>query len=161
MPATTSRTIDDSCHYRPRSEAISYARGVRAAQREDEGVHRTRIAIPCVGRGNLQAQISTLRLPRLLRGSDGGRSGNQVRRINSDWKTLAMHRIRESARTATRQFDSRRKDGGRRLGGCQKTWDGGQMGITGTVAEAVDSYLKGETVPLGEDAFCRCGPRCS
>lgn len=33
--------------------------------------------------------------------------------------------------------------------------------ITGTVAEAVESYLKGETLPIGEDTLCRRGPRCS
>jgi hypothetical protein len=36
-----------------------------------------------------------------------------------------------------------------------------RYGITGTVAETVESYLKGETLPMGEDTLCRCGPRRS
>jgi predicted Fe-Mo cluster-binding NifX family protein len=36
-----------------------------------------------------------------------------------------------------------------------------RCGITGTVAQAVDSYLKGETLTMREDVYCRCGPRCS
>ena len=36
-----------------------------------------------------------------------------------------------------------------------------RCGITGTVAEAVESYLKGETLPMPEDTLCGCGSRCS
>jgi hypothetical protein len=46
------------------------------------------------------------------------------------------------------------------LKGCQKGRDGGQMWNSRDGCGAVDSYLKGETLPMGEDALCRCGPRC-
>ena len=36
-----------------------------------------------------------------------------------------------------------------------------RYGIAGTVAEAVESYLKGETLPMAQDGLCRCDPRCS
>jgi predicted Fe-Mo cluster-binding NifX family protein len=31
-----------------------------------------------------------------------------------------------------------------------------RCGVTGTVAEAVQSYLKGETLPMSQDAMCKC-----
>ena len=31
-----------------------------------------------------------------------------------------------------------------------------RCGVTGTVAEAVQSYLNGETLPMSQDAMCKC-----
>jgi predicted Fe-Mo cluster-binding NifX family protein len=131
-------------------------------QEELGKVGKTRIAIPCVGRANLQAQVShhfgccdsyvvvTVEEAR-IKSVESIRNGKHSRCIESV-KALAQHSI---GLTLVETIGVGGWETARKLGIEVR------CGITGRVAEAVDSYLKGETLTMREDAFCRCDPQCS
>jgi len=133
-----------------------------AAQREAGGVQSTRIAIPCVGRGGLEAQVShhfgccdsyvvvTVE-EEGIQSVESIRNGKQSRCIESV-QGLAQRAV---GLTLVETMGVGGWEAARKLGIEVRCV------IAGTVAGAVDSYLKGETLAFGEDAFCRCGPRCS
>ena len=132
-------------------------------QREDAGgMEGTRIAIPCVGRANLQAEVS----------HHFGCCDSYAIVTVEEAEIKAIKSIRngknsrciESVRTLVQSAVSLALVGTMGVGGWEAARKLGievRIGITGTVAEAVESYLKGETLPMGEEALCRCGPRCS
>jgi predicted Fe-Mo cluster-binding NifX family protein len=131
-------------------------------QEELGGVRRTRIAIPCVGRANLQARVShhfgccdsyvvvTLEEAR-IKSVESIRNGKHSHCVESV-KALAQHAI---GLTLVGTMGVGGWEAARKLGIEVR------CGIAGTVAQAVDSYLNGETLLMGEDALCTCGPRCS
>jgi len=125
-------------------------------------VHRIRMAIPCTGRANLQAQIShhfgccdsyaVVTVEEAgIKSVESIRNGAHSRCIESI-KALGQHSV---GLTLVETIGVGGWEAARKIGIEVR------CGITGTVAEAVDSYLKGETLTMREDAFCRCGPRCS
>ena len=125
-------------------------------------MHRIRMAIPCIGRANLQAQIShhfgccdsyaVVTVEEAgIKSVESIRNGTHSRCIESI-KVLGQHSV---GLTLVETIGAGGWEAARKIGIEVR------CGITGTVAEAVDSYLKGETLTMREDAFCRCGPRCS
>jgi len=125
-------------------------------------MHRTKIAIPCVGRANLQARVS----------HHFGCCDSYVIVTVEEAEIKSVESIRngkhsrctESVRALLQCAVSLTLVGTMGVGGWEAARKLGievRCGITGTVAEAVESYLKGETLPMGEDTLCRCGPRCS
>ena len=125
-------------------------------------MHRTKIAIPCVGRANLQAQVS----------HHFGCCDSYVIVTVEEAEIKSVESIRngkhsrctESVRVLVQRAVGLTLVGTMGVGGWEAARKLGievRCGITGTVAEAVESFLKGETLPMGEDTLCRCGPRCS
>ena len=132
--------------------------------KDDEDVDRTKIALPCIGRANLQAQIShhfgccdSYAIVTV--------EESEIKAIESESIRNRNHsRCTESVRALVKYGVSLTLTGTMGVGGWEAARKLGievRRGITGTVAEAIESYLKGETLPMGEDALCRCGPRCS
>ena len=125
-------------------------------------MHRTKIAIPCVGRANLQARVS----------HHFGCCDSYVIVTVEEAEIKSVESIRngkhsrctESVRALLQCAVSLTLGGTMGVGSWEATRKLGievRCGITGTIAEAVDSFLKGETLPMGEDTLCTCGPRCS
>lgn len=144
------------------SKVNSYARRVGGAQREAGGVHRTRIAIPCVGRANLEAQVShhfgCCDSYAVVTVQETGIES--VESIRNGKDSRCIESVKMLAQNAVGLMLAETMG----VGGWEAARELGievRCGITGTVAEAVESYLKGETPPMGEDALCTCGPRCS
>jgi predicted Fe-Mo cluster-binding NifX family protein len=125
-------------------------------------MERTKIAIPCVGRANLQARVS----------HHFGCCDSYAIVTVEEAEIKSVESIRngkhsrctESVRALVQRAVGLTLVGTMGVGGWEAARKLGievRCGITGTVAEAVESYLKGETLPMGEDTLCRCGPRCS
>ena len=125
-------------------------------------MERTKIAIPCVGRANLQAQVShhfcCCDSYAIVTVEEA-----EIKSVESI-RNGKHSRCTESVRALVQRAVGLALVGTMGVGGWEAARKLGievRCGITGTVAEAVESYLKGETLPVGEDTLCRCGPRCS
>jgi len=123
--------------------------------REAEDMGRTRLAIPCTGEANLQAEVS-------------GHFGHchsyaivtiEEGRIESVESVLNQNHIDCGAsvsRLVEREVDLMlvQAMGMRPYLAFKERGIEVRRGILGTVAEAVESYLKGETFPMGQDSLC-------
>jgi predicted Fe-Mo cluster-binding NifX family protein len=121
------------------------------------GMDRVRLAIPCLGEANLQAQVS----PHFGRCDSYAIVTLQDGKIeavesmpNSDHtdcsspvQALAKHNVRLMlvAGMGMRPYMSFKQHGIEV-----------NCGVTGTVAEAVESYIKNEIIPMTEDTLCSC-----
>jgi predicted Fe-Mo cluster-binding NifX family protein len=121
------------------------------------GMDRIRIAVPCLGEANLQAQVSphfgrcdSYALVTVQDGKIGAvesLSNADHTDCSSPVQTLAQHNVELMlvAGMGMRPYMSFRQHG------IEVNY-----GVTGTVAEAVESYLRNETVPMTEDTLCEC-----
>jgi len=120
-------------------------------------VDRTRIAIPCVGQGNLDAQIS----PHF------GRCDSYAIVTLEDGKVKTVESLPNAGHSDC--TSPVRTLAGSGVGlmlvagmGMRPYLAFKQLGIevrygvNGTVSDAVESYLKNETLPMGEDHLCGC-----
>ena len=125
-------------------------------------MNRTKIAVPCVGQANLQAPVS----PHF------GRCDSYAIVTLEEGEVKAIESISNEAHSdcggSARMLVVNGVGlmlvgamGMRPYLALKELGIDVRCGITGTVAEAVESYLKGETLPMPEDTLCRCGPRCS
>jgi len=133
------------------------AQGETGGRGEAGDVDRTKIAIPCVGEADLQAQVSphfgrcdsyaivTIEEERIKaidsisnrKHTDCGGSVNALVENGVGLMLVAGMGMRPYSAFKELGIEVRR-------------------GVTGTVAEAVELYLKGETLPMGEDSSCEC-----
>ena len=118
---------------------------------------RIRIAIPCLGDANLQAQVSphfgrcdsyaivTLRDGKIEAVESLSNSSHTD--CSSPVQNLAQHDVGLMlvAGMGMRPYMSFRQHG------IEVNY-----GVLGTVADAVESYLRNETVPMTEDTLCGC-----
>ena len=124
---------------------------------EAKNVNRTKIAIPCVGQASLQARVSphfgqcdSYAIVTVEEGEikgveqmlNGGHSdcASPVRALAEKGVTLML--VEGMGMRPYLAF----KELGIEV----------RCGITGTVAQAVELYLKGETLPMGQDSSCEC-----
>jgi predicted Fe-Mo cluster-binding NifX family protein len=131
--------------------------GEKGGRGEAGDVDRTKIAIPCVGEADLQAQVSphfgrcdsyaivTIEEERIkaidsMSNRNHTDCGGSVRVLVENGVGLML-----VAGMGIRPY-SAFKELGIEV----------RCGITGTVAEAVELYLKGETLPMGQDSSCEC-----
>jgi len=134
-------------------QAIEDAR--EEAEGEAESMGRTRLAIPCTGEAVLQAEVSghfghcdsyaivTIEEGRIetvesVSNKSHTDCGSSVRRLVENGVSLML--VQSMGMRPYLAF----KELGIEV----------RCGITGTVAEAVESYLKGETSPMGQDSLC-------
>lgn len=128
---------------------------------EDVGdMDRTKLAIPCTGQAGLQAQVS----PHF------GHCNSYAVVMIEEGKVKTIEPISngdhsdcsEPVRILVANNVSLMLVGGMGMRPYLAFKDLGievRCGITGTVAEAVESYLKGHTIPMTEDAMCKCHER--
>jgi predicted Fe-Mo cluster-binding NifX family protein len=126
-----------------------------AEEREAEDMGRTRLAIPCTGEADLQAQVSahfghcdsyaivTLQEGRIeavesMSNQNHIDCGASVRRLVENGVGLML--VQSMGMQPYLAF----KELGIEV----------RCGITGTIAGAVECYLKGETSPMGQDSLC-------
>jgi len=137
-------------------------RGEAEGQEEAEDLDRTKIAIPCTGEAGLQARVS----------AHFGRCDSYAIVTIEEGRIKAIKSMSNrnhtdcggSVRTLVENGVGLMLVGGMGMRPYSAFKELGievRCGITGTVAEAVELYLKGETLPMGQDTLCRCGPRCS
>lgn len=121
------------------------------------GMDRIRIAIPCLGEANLQAQVSPhfgrcdsyaivtlqdgqIEVVASLSNANHADCSSPVRALAERGVGLML-----VAGMGMRPYLSFRQQG------IEVNY-----GIAGTVAEAIESYLRNETVPMTEDTLCGC-----
>ena len=121
---------------------------------------RTKLAIPCTGQASLQAQVS----PHF------GHCDSYAIVTIEDGKVKSMEPVSngehsdcsEPVRALVANKVSLMLVGGMGMRPYLAFKELGievRRGITGTVAEAVESYLKGETFPMTQDSSCNCHER--
>ena len=126
--------------------------------REDvRDMDRTKLAIPCTGQANLQAQVSPhfghcdsyaivtieegkVKTIEPTSNKEHSDCSEPVRALVANKVNLML--VGSMGMRPYRAF----KELGIEV----------RCGVTGTVAEAVQSYLKGETLPMSQDAMCKC-----
>ena len=125
---------------------------------EDAGdMDITKLAIPCTGQAGLQAQVS----------SHFGHCDSYAIVTIEEGKVKTLEPISngehsdcsEPVRTLVANNVSLMLVGGMGMRPYLVFKNLGidvRCGITGTVADAVESYLKGHTIPMTEDAMCKC-----
>ena len=130
-------------------------------EEEDAGdMDRTKLAIPCSGQASLQAQVS----PHF------GHCDSYAVVTIEDEEVKAVEAISNSehsdcsepVRALLANNVSLMLVGGMGMRPYMAFKELGievRCGITGTVAEAVESYLKGETFPMTQDTMCKCHER--
>lgn len=134
-------------------------------EEEAGGVDRTKIAIPCTGEANLQSQVSPhfgrCDSYAIVTVEDG-----QIKAIESVW-SRAQSECAGSAKTLVENGVRLMLVGAMGMRPYLFLKELGievRRGITGTVAEAIESYLKGQTSPMAQEDLCGChntdGPRC-
>lgn len=126
-------------------------------QEDASQMDRIKMAIPCTGKANLQSQVSShfgrcdsYAIVTLEKGEvkateailNGGHSdcASPVRALAEKGVTLML--VEGMGMRPYLAF----KELGIEV----------RCGITGTVAQAVELYLKGETLPMGQDSSCEC-----
>jgi predicted Fe-Mo cluster-binding NifX family protein len=118
-------------------------------------VNRTRIAIPCVGQASLQARVS----------SHFGRCDSYVIVTVEEGKIKATESILNGAHSDCASPVRALAENGvslmlvegmgmRPYLAFKELGIEVRCGITGTIAEAVESYLKGETFAMTQDSLC-------
>ncbi len=118
---------------------------------------RTKLAIPCTGQASLQAQVS----PHF------GHCDSYAIVTIEDGKLKSIEPVSngehsdcsEPVRALVANKVSLMLVGGMGMRPYLAFKELGidvRRGITGTVAEAVESYLKGETIPMTQDSSCNC-----
>jgi predicted Fe-Mo cluster-binding NifX family protein len=118
---------------------------------------RTRVAIPCLGEASSNAPVS----PHF------GRADSYAIVTIQDGKVESVESLSNSAHTdcssPVRRLAERGVElmlvGGMGMGPYMSFRQQGievRYGISGTVADAVESYIKNETVPMAEDTLCGC-----
>ena len=121
---------------------------------------RTKLAIPCTGQASLQAQVS----PHF------GHCDSYAIVTIEDGKVKSIEPVSngehsdcsEPVRALVANKVSLMLVGGMGMRPYLAFKELGidvRRGITGTVAEAVESYLKGETLPMTQDSSCGCHER--
>jgi len=143
-----------------RAETFTELQAIEEAREEGEGleaedVGRIRLAIPCTGQASLQAEVS-------------GHFGHcdsyaivtvEERRIRSVESVSNQNHI-DCAASVSRLVENGvdlmlvQAMGMRPYLAFKEHGIEVRRGIIGTVAEAVDSYLKGETFPMEQDSLC-------
>jgi len=138
-------------------QATEDTRGDAEGQEEAEDVDRTKIAIPCTGEAGLQAQVS----------AHFGRCDSYAIVTIEEGRIKAIESISNlnhtdcggSVRTLVENGVELMLVGGMGMRPYSASKELGievRHGVTGTVAEAVELYLKGETLPMGQDSSCEC-----
>jgi predicted Fe-Mo cluster-binding NifX family protein len=118
---------------------------------------RTKLAIPCSGQASLQAQVS----PHF------GQCDSYAIVTLEEGKVMAIEPVpnsdhfdcSEPVRRLVANKVSLMLVGGMGMRPYMAFKELGievRCGITGTVAEAVESYLKGETLPVTQETLCKC-----
>lgn len=124
---------------------------------EAEDVDRTKLAIPCTGEAGLQAQVS----------AHFGRCDSYAIVTIEEGRIRTIESISNrnrtecgaSVRTLVENGVGLMLVGGMGIRPYSAFKELGievRHGVTGTVAEAVELYLKGETLPMGQDSSCEC-----
>jgi len=132
-------------------------RGEAEGQEEAEDLDRTKIAIPCTGEAGLQARVS----------AHFGRCDSYAIVTIEEGRIKAIKSMSNrnhtdcggSVRTLVENGVGLMLVGGMGMRPYSAFKELGievRCGITGTVAEAVELYLKGETLPMGQDSSCEC-----
>jgi len=137
--------------------ATEDTRGEGEGQEEAEDVDRTKVAIPCTGEAGLHAQVS----------AHFGRCDSYAIVTIEEGRIKAIESISNrnhtdcggSVRTLVENGVGLMLVGGmgmRPYSAFKELRIEVRRGVTGTVAEAVELYLKGETLPMGQDSSCEC-----
>ena len=118
---------------------------------------RTRIAIPCIGQASLHAPVSphfgrcdsyaivTLEEGKVKAVDSLSNAGHSD--CTSSVRTLAENGVRVMLATGM---------GARPYLSFKELGIEVRCGIRGTVADAVEAYLRNDTLPMGEDGLCVC-----
>ena len=124
-------------------------------QEDDKDVNGTKIAIPCVGQASLQARVS----------SHFGRCDSYIIVTVEEGKIKAtesiLNRAHSDCASPVRALAEKGVSlmlveamGMRPYLAFKELGIEVRCGITGTTAEAVESYLKGETFAMTQDGLC-------
>ena len=138
-------------------QATEDTRGEAEGREDAEDLDRTKIAIPCTGEADLQAQVS----------AHFGRCDSYAIVTLEEGKVKTVESISNrnhtdcggSVRTLVEDGVELMLVGGMGMRPYSAFKELGievRHGVTGTVAEAVELYLKGETLPMGQDSSCEC-----
>ncbi len=129
-------------------------------QKDAADMDRIKLAIPCIGRANLQAEVS----PHF------GQCDSYAIVTIEGGEVKAMEPLSNGEHSdcsePVRALLARKVNwmlvGGMGMRPYMALKDLGievRCAITGTVAEAIESYLKGETLPMTQDTMCKCHER--